>query len=235
MDESVKYRHELKYTCSAIQLAIIRSRLQLIMKPDPHAKNGQYTIRSLYFDNYENRCFYENESGTDPREKFRIRIYNASDQRISLECKRKERSKTYKTSCLLSISEYENLVTGRWIDHVDDKPALLRKFSVLMKTQLFKPVVIVEYDRTPYVYNVGNVRITLDQNIRSSDYVNGFFCENLPTRQIMSVGQHLLEVKYDELLPSFIKDVLQLGDLQQSAFSKYYLCRKYSMEGNYEF
>ena len=173
MKESIKYRHELKYTCSAAQLSIIRSRLRFLMKPDPHAKNGQYTIRSLYFDNYENRCFYENESGTDPREKFRIRIYNASDRRISLECKRKERRKTYKASCLLSMAEYEELLNGGSINHIEDKPYILRKFSVLMKTQLYRPAVIVEYDRTPYVYNVGNVRITLDQNIRSSDDVKG--------------------------------------------------------------
>ena len=62
-------------------------------------------------------------------------------------------------------------------------------------------------------------------------YVKGFFYENLPTRQILSADQHLLEVKYDELLPDYLKDALQLGNLQQSTFSKYYLCRKYSMGG----
>ena len=93
MDENRKFRHELKYQCSEAHLAIIRNRLQGVIPYDRHAANGQYTIRSMYFDNFENRCFHENESGTDPREKFRIRIYNADDSRISLECKRKERGK----------------------------------------------------------------------------------------------------------------------------------------------
>ena len=231
MDTNIKYRHELKYQCTEAQLAIIRNRIQGLLSYDPHAEGGQYTIRSMYFDNLENRCFYEIESGTDPREKFRIRIYNSSDSRISLECKRKERSKTYKTSCLLTKEEYSKILSGGTLSDIAAKPTLLRKFSVLQKTQLFRPAVIVEYDRTPYVYQIGNVRITLDCNIRSSNDFLNFFEPNLPTRQIMPKGLHLLEVKYDNLLPDFIKQALQLGDLQQTTFSKYYLCRKYSIGG----
>lgn len=231
MDENRKFRHELKYQCSEAHLAIIRNRLQGVIPYDRHAANGQYTIRSMYFDNFENRCFHENESGTDPREKFRIRIYNADDSRISLECKRKERGKTYKTSCLLSKEEYADIISGGTLVSIDDKAPLLRKFSVLQKTELFRPAVIVEYDRTPYVYKIGNVRITLDRNIRSSNDFAHFFDDNLPTRPIMPKGRHLLEVKYDNLLPDFIKEILQLGDLQQTTFSKYYLCRKFSTGG----
>ena len=227
----MKYRYEFKYQCSAVQLEVIRSRLQPFMRLDSHATSGQYTIRSMYFDNYENRCYYENESGTDPREKYRIRIYNGSSDRIALECKRKEKGKTYKTSCVISKREYEILMKGGSLDNLSDKPQLLRKFSILQKTELFHPTVIVEYDRVPFVYNIGNVRVTLDQNIRSSDSFNYFFEDNLPSRQILPKGQHLLEVKYDELLPDFIKNVLELGDLRQSTFSKYYLCRQYSMGG----
>ena len=231
MENNQLFRHELKYQCSAAQLEIIRNRLMVLMNYDLHAVNGQYTIRSLYFDNYDNRCFYENESGTDPREKYRIRIYNANIDRISLECKRKECGKTYKTACLLSNAEYDELLHGGNLSSLLTKHKLLRKFTVLMHMQRFQPAVIVEYDRTPFVCPVGNVRVTLDQNIRSSNAFSQFFSEIIPTRQILPQGQHLIEVKYDELLPDYIKDVLQIGTLQQSTFSKYYLCRKNSMGG----
>lgn len=231
MAESVKYRHELKYQCSELQMEIIKSRLGSFMRLDPHSINGQYQIRSMYFDNYGNRCFYENENGTDPREKFRIRIYNSSNSRIALECKRKERGKTYKTACLITGEQYADILSGKRITDYGDKPELLRKFIVLKNTQLFKPAVIVEYDRIPYIYDLGNVRITLDRNIRSSNDYPDFFKANIPTRPVLPRGQHLLEVKYDELLPDFIKDVLELGDLQQTTFSKYYLCKKYSTGG----
>ena len=231
MTEDSKYRHELKYLCSAVQLEIIRSRMQSLMHYDSHSVNGQYTIRSMYFDSYDDRCFFENESGSDPREKFRIRIYNADRARISLECKRKERGKTYKTACLLSPEEYDMLLSGASAAALTSEKALLRKFALLIRTELFRPAVIVEYDRTPFVFPVGNVRITLDRNIRSSVDFNRFFESDLATRPILQPGHHLLEVKYDELLPDTIYDALQLGDLQQTAFSKYYLCRKHIWGG----
>ena len=231
MENNLKYRHEFKYQCSVAQLEIIKSRVKSFMKPDPHTSNGEYSIRSMYFDNYANRCFFENENGTDLREKYRIRIYNASDQRISLECKRKERSKTYKTSCLITKEQFETIMEGGDFHELLELPVLLRKFIVLIKTQMFHPVVIVEYERTPYVYRDGNVRVTLDRNIRSSATFDCFFSLKLPTRQILPHGQHLLEVKYDEFLPDFIKESLQTDSLQQTTFSKYYLCRKFSNGG----
>ena len=234
MTGSVNYRSEIKYRCTEAQLALIHSRLQSLMLPDPHAQNGSYAVRSLYFDNYANRCYFENESGVDLREKFRIRIYNASDSRITLECKRKEHGKSYKTACPISMDDYRALLQGGSLRDLGQKPALLRKFSVLMHTQLFRPAVIVAYERTPYVYNVGNVRVTFDRGICSSQDFGAFFSEQLPSRQILPKGEHILEIKYDELLPAFIKEALQTGDLRQSTFSKYYLCRKHSMGGHYE-
>ena len=98
-------RHEWKHSISAADLLILRPRLRAVMRTDPHAEGGSYEVRSLYFDDYDNRCMQENENGTDPREKFRIRLYNGSTEKISLECKRKERGKTYKTSCPLTVEQ----------------------------------------------------------------------------------------------------------------------------------
>ncbi len=232
MDNNIKFRTELKYRCSEKQLSVIKSRLDNLLKYDPHtSEEGVYTIRSMYFDSYNNRCYYENENGVDPREKFRIRIYNASDSRISLECKHKERNFEYKESCILTKQQFDGIMKGGSLSDIENSQPLLRKFTYLMKTELFRPAVIVEYERTPYVYKIGNVRITLDRNIRSSKDYNGFFEKNIRTRQILPEGEQLLEVKYDEFLPDFLKDVLELGNLQQTAFSKYYLCRKFSAGG----
>ena len=97
-----------------------------------------------------------------------------------------------------------------------------------MLTRGMRPVVIVEYDRIPYVYKNGNVRITLDTNIASSNAIGSFLDPQIPKRPILPLGQQLLEVKYDAYLPDFIYQSLQLQDLRQTAFSKYYLCRKFS-------
>lgn len=226
---NLKFRHELKYAVSGAELAMLRNRVEHLLLPDRHAgSTGSYSIRSLYFDDYENRCFYENENGTDPREKFRIRIYNHSINRINLECKRKERGKTLKTSCPLTEEQTRLLMAGQVIGNITEQPPLLRKLTLEMLIRRMRPVVIVEYDRIPYVYKDGNVRVTLDTNIASSKAVGSFLDERIPSRPIMSAGQQLLEVKYDEFLPDFIYRNLQLDNLRQTAFSKYYLCRKYT-------
>ena len=79
-----KFRHELKYQITDAQVAMLQNRIRHLIPMDSHVgQAGTYRIRSLYFDDYEDRCLRENEDGTDPREKFRIRIYNASSQRIT--------------------------------------------------------------------------------------------------------------------------------------------------------
>lgn len=228
----LKYRHELKYEISVYQIECLRSRIQSIMSIDEHVgENGQYNIRSIYFDDYKNTCYYENENGTSPREKFRIRIYNKSSKEINLELKRKERGKTYKESCLLTKPQCDAILNGQRISYRDDYPAILKKFYLQQQNKLLKPKVIVEYEREPYVYKAGNVRVTFDTNIRSSNDKERFFEEQINARPIMPIGHHLLEVKYDEYLPDYIYRSLQVDNLQLATFSKYYLCRKFNIGG----
>ena len=134
-----KYRHELKYVVTDAQLALIQGRIQHLISLDSHVgENGMYQIRSLYFDDYYNRCYYENENGTDPREKFRIRIYNGSTNKISLELKKKERGKTLKLSCPLTEEQCRTLMRGEILPDSEAYPPVLQKLLLLMKTTLMK-------------------------------------------------------------------------------------------------
>lgn len=226
--QPANFRHELKYLISSGEVTMLRTRLSGLMPLDAHAENGRYTIRSLYFDDYDDRCLLENENGTDPREKFRIRIYNGSADRISLECKRKERGMTHKTSCPLTREQTELLMAGKVLPCVAGQPPLLQKFTAEMLTRRLQPVVIVEYERIPFVYKNGNVRVTLDTNLVSSSDVGRFLDRRIPRRPVMPLGQQLLEVKYDAYLPDFLYQSLQLSNLRQTAYSKYALCRRYT-------
>lgn len=229
---ALEYRHELKYVVSAAQMACLRGRIKPFTSLDGHVKeNGLYNIRSLYFDDYRDTCYYENEYGTSPREKFRIRIYNASRKEIRLELKRKERGKTHKESCALTEGQCDIIFSGKALPYSEKDPSILKKFCLQQKNRLLQPKVIVEYEREPYTYSGGNVRITFDTDIRSSNDKKSFFEKELFARPIMPAGCHLLEVKYDEYLPDHIYRALQMENLQLSTFSKYYLCRKYNMGG----
>ena len=226
------FRNELKYVVNETDLVLLENRLKGLIKPDEHVgADGLYHIRSLYFDDYYNSYYAENENGTDPREKFRIRIYNADSSVIHLELKKKEHGMTQKFICAITEEQCRTLMEGKPLPPDSSYPPVLQKLLILMRTRLLKPVTIVEYDRQPFASNLGNTRITFDRNIRSSDRTRMFLEEKIPMRPIMPAGQHILEVKYDEFLPDYLNRNMQIQKLRQTAYSKYYLCRRYSLSG----
>lgn len=227
-----QYRHEYKYRIDAIQKAVLKLRAQGVLEQDAHAgEDGEYLIRSLYFDSPEDSCFYENEDGVDPREKYRIRIYNCDSGRISLECKAKTRGMTAKTACRITRDQCECFMEGMIPEADEGRFPGQRLMFYRMRERNLRPVVIVQYTRAPYVGQAGNVRVTFDDAIASSNAIGDFLQMDIPLRSVLPVGESILEVKWDELLPSHIRRQLELDSLQWAAFSKYYLCRKYNCYG----
>ena len=86
----MEFRHEIKHEINYSDLLIIRHRLRTVAYPDPHAVDGKYLIRSLYFDNLADKALMEKVNGFPVREKFRIR-YITAIHRSSI-WKRKARS-----------------------------------------------------------------------------------------------------------------------------------------------
>lgn len=225
-------RHEHKYISPEYISSALQMRIATIMQADSHAGSaGFYTIRSVYFDDIYDTCFFENEDGTDPREKFRIRIYNCSKERISLELKQKQNGFGKKLSCPISLEICEQILRGEIPDFSNETPPLLKKLICQMHFCALRPVVIVAYERFPFVWEAGNVRVTFDKNVRSSNCIESFFERDIPFRPIFPRDTNMLEVKFDELLPDFINEILQTGFLRQTAFSKYYMCRKFQLGG----
>ena len=222
-----KYRYEFKYEIDAWQVIILKKRLSEILKKDSHVgEKGSYRIRSLYFDDYDNHGYYDNENGYDLREKFRIRIYNGSSDMIRLELKKKESGKNIKISCPISKEQTEILMGGDFLNYEDDMPPLLKKFYIYQQTRHLRPKVIVEYDRVPFVCKDGNVRVTLDLDICASNRIEDFLEKEIARRPIMPKGRHILEVKYDEFIPDYINQTVKMKSLRHTAYSKYYLCKK---------
>ena len=224
-----QYRHEFKYELDCGSAVSIESRLGLLTSRDPHAAaNGSYTIRSLYFDDYNDSSFWENESGTEPREKFRLRIYNDDPSFIQLELKRKDHEMTLKLTQAVPAAFCQKILSGRGISFDDTgDSALLRKFWLQQEMRNLHPCVLVEYERTPYVCPEGNVRITFDRNMRGSSCWENFLTGEALMRPIMPIGRELMEVKYDQFLPDTIAHTISVRRLHRTAFSKYYLCRRF--------
>ncbi len=220
-----KFRHELKYQISYADYLAIRSRLRAVMKPDSHAgSDGKYLIRSIYFDNFEDKALKEKLYGIRKRDKFRIRWYNDDMSFITLEKKSKVDSLCKKLDAAITNDELTAILDGRVGWMALHSESLVRELYHKMQTEHLKPRVVVSYIREPYVYEAGNVRVTFDMNIRTSHYQQDFTKEiiDLPASEEM-----IMEVKYDEFLPEIIQHLIQTENIRVGAFSKYSACRRY--------
>lgn len=223
----MEYRHELKFLVSEKQLELLRIKLKLMMKQDIHQQGDSYKIRSLYFDDFYDTCLKENENGVDNRKKYRIRIYNGRTDVIKLEKKIKFRGMTKKYSSTINLENCSQWMEANSLSCLQCNSDLERELYFMHRTKGMKPVTIVEYERTAFVEERGNVRITFDRNISCSKALRQFTEEKIPLIPLLPTSQHILEVKYDEFLPDYIKEVMEIGTLQRSTFSKYVYARNY--------
>ena len=203
----------------------IRQRMRAIAEPDSHAVDGKYLIRSLYFDTPTDKALFEKQNGVSRRNKFRIRYYNGDKSVIHLEKKCKVGGLGLKVSANLSEDQAQKIVDGdtSWMMNSDDE--LVKELYTHMINEGLAPKVIVDYTREPFIYRPGNVRVTLDYNIRTglgcTDFLNTE-CITIPAAQ----GTCVMEVKWDNFLPEIIRDAVQLPYGRTGSFSKYEACRE---------
>lgn len=229
MDDNKRYRHELKFGISYTDYLAMRGRLSKVMQPDPHAdRDGRYRIRSVYFDNSDDKALMEKINGIARREKFRIRYYNDELSYISLEKKMKINDLCLKYDAPISEEECRKILAGDVAFMKDHTEELVRELYAKMSYQRLKPRVLVSYVREPYIYRPGNVRVTFDSQIRTSLFTSDFLNSEVSDISATdSPGDMLLEVKYDAFLPEIIQDMIQVNSMRQQAFSKYGACRRY--------
>ena len=221
------FRYEEKFIIDQIQAEELRMRIAAVCAVDPLTDyNGRYSIRSLYFDDYADGAYYANEMGIEPRSKWRIRIYNHNTNLIRLEQKIKVWGKIRKDSAEVSEEFCCRLMDNADIPEFPTKDRVVNRFLMDYFTKGLRPKMIVEYNREPYVYDIGDVRITFDTEICFSDQIGRFFERDVFGYPVQGIGESLLEIKYTEILPGFLHDMLDAGGLRKSAFSKYYLGRK---------
>ena len=213
----MEFRKEIKYLISNKDFNLINESLKTIMKKDEYCNDNFYTITSIYFDDYNKTSYNQVLNGISRRWKYRIRFYNYDDSFIKLEKKYKENNLTNKKDTIIT-KEVLYKILNHSIKVVENNDSLLNEFIIKMNTEYLRPVMIIEYDRIPYVYKVGSVRITLDFNIRYNNRFNDLFNSN---KKMYYLKENILEVKFNELVPDFIIKRIGLNTLTETSFSKY--------------
>ena len=227
---SLPLRHELKYFINEMQYFVLSDILDQVLQRDPYGDEyNEYHIRSLYFDTVFNDALFDKMDGVRNRDKYRIRIYNFSDRTIKMECKTKVGSLISKRSLTIPKLLCEQIIAGDPTGLENTRSGLLNDVFREMTVHLLRPVVLVDYVREAYLHPAEEVRITFDKQLRTGLWSRDLFNPYVPTIPPFDNNEIILEVKYNQFLPPYIRDLLNTycQGAQPSAISKYTWCRRF--------
>lgn len=213
-------RHELKHYVNYSDVLQLRTRLPHVASLDNNAVQGNgYRVKSLYFDNFNDKALREKIDGVNEREKFRLRLYNNDTSFIRLEKKSKKNGLCFKATAIITEDECRKLLEGNLdVLKKNGDPLCLELYSKMYYQQL-RAKNIVDYRREAFTYPMGNVRVTLDYDIRTGNNIHDFLKSGFVPVPID--GVYILEVKYDDFLPEIIRGMVSLSSRRSTAFSKY--------------
>lgn len=227
---SVPLRHELKFFINPLEYEVLRRVLDRTLQRDPNGdENNEYHIRSLYFDTRFNDALLDKLNGVKDRDKYRMRIYNFSDKFIRMECKTKVGQLISKRSVKIPKLLAEQLIAGDPTGLERTRNGLLRDVYREMALNGLRPVVIVDYVREAYIHDAEEVRITFDKQLHTGLHSIDIFNPYVPTISPFDHNEMILEVKFNRVLPPYIRDILctHVHSAQNSAISKYVWCRRF--------
>ena len=222
------YRSEWKYMLTNQELSLLKSRLSEVMEIDSHTPpGGRYLIHSLYFDDYKDTSIYTTDSGLSDRFKWRIRYYGDDLSYIVLEKKEKKEGRCHKKSCKITIDEYNKIISEDISSLIfETEKKLIKELTIDILINNYRPKIIIDYERMAYVEEITNVRVTFDMKISASYELENFLDGDYQSFYVLPSGVNVLEVKFDSILPSYIRNIIESYNFKQGSFSKYYYGRK---------
>lgn len=223
-----KYRYELKFLLNDKYAEILQYRMSLLMEPEDesHVIDGKYLVRSLYFDDVYNTAYYEKMDGLCFRKKYRIRFYNMDSSYIVLELKGKDGNLTYKKSDIITIDEYNFIISKEYDKIKIGDRKILGEFIDMCKLKNLIPSIIVDYERVVYTYPIEDVRITFDSSISSGQYDYDLFNEDMLLFDVLDRNMVVMEVKFNNYIPKVINDIIKTVPSSRISLSKFTLCKE---------
>ena len=218
-------RRECKYLLNYDYYCSLRHKVSFLLKKDIHNDLNGYNVRSLYFDTLYNKDYEEKVEGFEKRIKIRVRNYDIKSDKFKLEVKSKAGDLQRKVSININRENVYSMCNGDYQFLLEKKDNLCKKLYFYMNENMYKPVSVIEYKREAFIGNINDVRITFDSKIMASPITDNFFVEKPFLMPIGDFDKVVLEVKYNNFLPEFIKNVISLSAQEQISYSKYYMSR----------
>ena len=202
-------RKEVKFLVSSTDRVYLLNSLSQILVPDKYGDYNGYKTRSIYFDSIDNEDFREKQIKTEKRKRIRVRIYNEEDKFAKFEIKRKHFERELKESITITKEDAIRLINREYsvLLNYKDNPLYEYAFN-LMKSKLYRPISMVEYDRRAFTHEFFNTRVTLDNNLRFTNFNYDLFNKNINFQKGLAGDKSILEVKYDRFLFQQLQEIL---------------------------
>lgn len=228
-------RHELKYFINNIEYHSLVNRLKYALRVDKFSlPHKGYFIRSLYFDSFDDECLYEKLAGVQFRKKYRLRIYDPDGEVVKFEIKNKYNNQIFKETASISKDSSKEIIAGNYDELLKYNNPVLNKIYIDFKKKQYRPKVIVEYERDAYIFDHFHIRITIDKNLRSNATCFDLFSKDIHSLPVITERKHILEIKYNLILPEYIRNLIQIQSMERSAISKYALSRRFFKTNSWE-
>ena len=222
MTANETYRHEDKYWLTPMQAAALRAQLSRLLRNDTVALANDYLVRSVYVDTLDNQDYHDKLAGIEKRQKVRLRTYDPASKKAKLEVKYKFGPQQFKCGLWLTPAQTQDFLAARFSSLRDDllKNSYLQEIYPRLITKCYRPKVWCEYHRQAFVHNQENLRLTFDHDIRTSETNFDLFASHTPLNAV-TWESVILEIKYNQQLPTFLPPILAHYQLEPAAISKY--------------
>jgi len=223
MDEVL--RQEKKYLISLDRYYYLSRQFSRVLAEDAHSSGDGYLVRSLYFDDIDDTDYEEKINGVEVRRKIRLRNYGPNSKSAKLELKQKQGQWQKKRSLTLDKDKALRLIAGDYTALLECKSNFADECFGIMSMRCYRPKAVISYTRKVFIAKENESRITFDHNIRGTESYFDIFSRDLSENPIFDPYKVVLEVKYNNFLLSYIKDIIQTCDESERAVSKYCLGR----------
>ncbi|MBT3392498.1 MAG: polyphosphate polymerase domain-containing protein [Elusimicrobiaceae bacterium] len=229
------YRSELKYLISKTEYRAFINRLKHVLPKDKHSQMGEgYLVRSLYFDSYNDSSLNEKQAGILFRKKYRMRIYDFDTNEVKFEIKHKLNNQIFKETATISRETAKKVMNEDYSDLLKYDNPILNKIHAKFVLGSYKPKIIVEYHRDAFNVGLFNIRITIDKYTKMNHHNFDLFSRNMHTTPVNFQDKHVLEIKFNRVLPDYVRKILQIDSFERVAFSKYVLSRRFLKKSSWE-
>jgi hypothetical protein len=232
-DRAQRARREIKYLVREETAQAVRAFVSCYLEPDEFALgkvDNSYPVHSLYLDsNWLDTFRASFVSGDRNRFKLRIRYYdNNPESPVFFEVKRRINEGIVKQRARVRREAVTALLTGespRW-EHLQSwnpqQWADLLDFWRLVETMEAAPRAHNAYMREAYMNaGKGTVRVTMDRAVRLGPEFGGELGVDLEDGSEVYAGFVILELKFTELMPTWMVEMVRGFDLTTTGAAKY--------------